>query len=90
VVTILLKGFFFPCLCQLFVKLLAAIKAMKNRIQVQKPQGVGSSGKGIGLCGSPMRSKAQMSLGANNFLGPASWRSRSITRSMWRGRFTWV
>jgi hypothetical protein len=29
-------------------------------------------------------------LGANNFLGPACRRSRSITRSVWRERFTRV
>jgi hypothetical protein len=36
-----------------------------------KPQGVGSSGKDLGLCGSPMKSKVRIPLGVNNFLGPA-------------------
>jgi hypothetical protein len=53
-------------------------------------QGVSSSGKGLGLCGSPMRSKVQISLGANNSLGPARRRSRSITRSVWMGHSTRV
>jgi hypothetical protein len=53
-------------------------------------QGVGSSGKSLGLCGSHMRSKVRIPLGANNFLGPARRRSRSIIRSVWRGRFTRV
>jgi hypothetical protein len=37
-----------------------------------------------------MRSKVQIPLSANNSLGPAHRRSQIITRSMLRGRFTWV
>jgi hypothetical protein len=36
-----------------------------------EPQRIGSSGKDIGLCNSPMRSKVRISLGANNSLWPA-------------------
>jgi len=57
---------------------------------LKKPQGVDSSGKGLGLCGSPMRSKVRIPLGANNSLGSTRRQSGSITRSMWRGCFTWV
>jgi len=55
-----------------------------------KPQGVGSSGKNIGLYSSPMRSKVRIPLSANNSLSLAYRQSRSITRSVWRGRFTQV
>jgi hypothetical protein len=53
-----------------------------------EPQGAGSSGKDIGLCGSPIRSKVQIPLGANNSLRPVTWRSRSIIRSVWKRWFT--
>jgi hypothetical protein len=53
-------------------------------------QRVGSSGKGIGLCGSPMRSKVRIPLGTNNSFGLAPQRSRNIIRSVWRGHFTWL
>jgi hypothetical protein len=49
---------------------------------------VGSSGKGLGLCGSLMRSKVRIPLGANNSLGSARRRSWNITQSLWRERFT--
>jgi hypothetical protein len=37
-----------------------------------------------------MRSKVRIPLGANNSLGSARRRSRSIIQSVWRGHFTWV
>jgi hypothetical protein len=48
-------------------------------LNLRSPQRIGSSGKGIDLCGSPMRSKVQIPLNANNSLGPARKRNRSIT-----------
>jgi hypothetical protein len=42
-------------------------------IRYFKPQEVGSSGKNLGLCSSPMRSKVRIPLSTNNFLGPAHW-----------------
>jgi hypothetical protein len=49
-----------------------------------------SNGKGLGLCGSPMRSKVRIPLGANNSLGPTHRQCRSITISVWRGPCTWI
>jgi hypothetical protein len=46
--------------------------------------------KGLGLCVSPMTSKVQIPLDANNSLGPARRRRHSITQSVWRGFFTRV
>jgi hypothetical protein len=45
-----------------------------------EPQGVGSSGKGIGLGGIPIKSKIQIVFCANNSFGPACQQSWSITQ----------
>jgi hypothetical protein len=37
-----------------------------------------------------MKSKVSIHLGVNNSLEPVHWQNQSITRSVWRVRFTWV
>jgi hypothetical protein len=61
-----------------------------SNIWNKKPQGVGSSGKGLDLCDSSMRSKVWIPLGVNNSLGPTRRWGRSITWSVWKGHFTQI
>jgi hypothetical protein len=55
-----------------------------------EPQEVGSSSKGLGLGGNPIRSKVQISLSMNNSLESCSLASRSLTRSVKRALCTFI
>lgn len=51
---------------------------LRTNKEFETPEGLGSSGKS--LDDIPIRSKVQIFLGTNNFLGPVRWRNLSIIR----------